>query len=140
MPSLEVASLNSLDESGFDGVVKNPVVIICQLACVGTFIEAVGQGGVRCGSLNRYAVGKLLGGSGCKGDDGSGFLMDSKLSCPAIVDNPDLPMAILGVVPPLQDGLAVECDFATCFVNKNTMQPASHRTTMERRLLTRPGS
>jgi hypothetical protein len=64
-------------------------------------------------SLDRYAVGKLSHGSGGKGDDGLGLAVDGKLSCPAIVDNLDLPKAILGVAPPLQDGLAVECYFAT---------------------------
>jgi hypothetical protein len=65
--------------------------------------------------------------------------MDGMLSFPAVVDNLDLPKAILGVAPPLQDGLVVECDFATCFV-KNTLQPALHRMATKRILLTRPGS
>jgi hypothetical protein len=79
---------------------------------------AVGQGCVRFSSLDRYAAGKLSGGSGCKGDDGLGHVVDGKLSCPAVVDNLDLPKAILGVAPPSQDGLAMKGDFATCFVNK----------------------
>jgi hypothetical protein len=114
----EVASVDSLDESGFDMVVKTCVVVICQLACVGTFVEAAGQGGVVCGGLNRCAVGKLSGGSGCEGDDGSGLIMEGKLSCPAFAYNPDSPKAIFGVAQPLQDDLAVECDFTTCFVKK----------------------
>jgi hypothetical protein len=70
------------------------------LTHVGTFLEAVGQGCVRFGSLNRYAVDKLSGGSGSKGDDRLADVVDNKLSCPAIVDNLDLPKAILGVSPP----------------------------------------
>jgi hypothetical protein len=88
------------------------------LACVGAFIEAVGQGCVRYGSLERYAVGELSSGSVCKGDDGLGYVMDGKLSCLAAVDNFELPKTILGVAPPSQDGLAIEGDFVTCFVKK----------------------
>ncbi len=80
------------------------------MACVGTFIEAVGQDCVRFSSLDRNAVGKLPGGSGCKGDDRSDDVVDGKLSYPAIVDNLDLPKAILGVAQPLQDGLAIKGD------------------------------
>jgi hypothetical protein len=75
-----------------------------------------GQGGVRCVRFERYAVGKLHIGNGCKGDDGLGLVVDSKLSCPAVFNNIDLPKAILGVASPLQYGLVVQCDFATCFV------------------------
>ncbi len=85
------------------------------MAGVGTFIEAIGQGGVRCCSLDRYAVGKLPSGGGYEGDDGSGLVMDGKLSFSAIVDNLDLPKAILGVAPLLQDGVAIECDFEPVF-------------------------
>jgi hypothetical protein len=81
-------------------------------------MEAVGQGCVQFGSLERYAVGKLYGGSCCKGDDGSGHVVDGKLSCPADVNNLDLPKAILGIAPPPQDGLAVKGDFAICFLKK----------------------
>ncbi len=88
------------------------------MACVGTFVEAVGQGCVRFGWLDRYTVGKKSGGSGSKGDDGSVHIMDSKFGCPAVVDNLGLQKAILGVAPPLQDGFAIEGDFATCFVEK----------------------
>jgi hypothetical protein len=118
LPSLEVASVDSLDESGFDRVVKTRIVLICQFACVGTFVEAVGQGGVRCGTIDRYAVGKLPGGSGCEGDDRLGLAVDGKLSCPAVINNFDLQKLILGVAPPLQDCLTIKCDFATCFVKK----------------------
>ncbi len=118
MPSLEVVSVDSLDESGFDGVVKTHVVVIRQLACVGTFIEAVGQGSVRFGSLDGYAVGKLSGGSGCKDDGRLGHFVDGKLSCPAVVDNFDSSNAILGVVPPLQDGFPIKSDFAKMFCEK----------------------
>jgi hypothetical protein len=52
------------------------------------------------------------------GDDGSGDVMDSKLSCPAVVNNLDLPQAILGVAPPLQDGFAIKGDFTTSFEKK----------------------
>jgi hypothetical protein len=109
------------------------------LAHVGTFIEAVGQCCDRFGSLDRYTIDKLSGGSGSKGDEGLGDVVDGKLSCPAVIDNHDLPKAILGVAPPLQDGFAVEGDFATGFVKK-TLQPALHRMARKRRLLTRPGS
>jgi hypothetical protein len=88
------------------------------LTHVGTFIEAVGQGRDRFGSLHRCAVGKLSGGSGSKGDDGSVDLVDSKLSSPAVVENLDWSKAILGVLPPLQDGFAIEGNFATSFVKK----------------------
>jgi hypothetical protein len=89
------------------------------MACVGTFVEAVGHGGIRYCTLNRYAVGKLPGGSGCKGDNGLSLVVDHETSCPAIVQKDlDLPKAIFGVAPPSQDGLVVECDFATCFVEK----------------------
>ncbi len=47
-----------------------------------------------------------------------GHVKDGETSCPAIIADLDSPKAILGVVPPLQDGLAIECDFATCFVKK----------------------
>jgi hypothetical protein len=106
------------------------------LAHVGTFLKAVGEGCVRFGRLNRYTVGKLSGGSGGKGNDGSSDVADGKLCCPAILVNHDSPMTILGVAPPLQDGFAVEGDFTTCFVKK-TLQPASHRMATERRLLMR---
>ncbi len=65
------------------------------MAHVGTFVEAVGQGCVRFGRLDRYIVGKLSGGSGSKGGDGLDDIMDTKLSCPAIVDNHDSPKVIL---------------------------------------------
>ncbi len=44
-------------------------------------------------------------------------LAESKLGCPAVVDDYDLPKAILGVAPPLQDGFDVEGD-STSFVKK----------------------
>ncbi len=89
------------------------------MAHVGTFIEAVGQQGcVRFGYLDKYPVWELSSGSGSKGDDGSGSVVDGKLCCPAIVDSHDLPKAILGVAPPLQDGFAVEGYFATSFVKE----------------------
>jgi hypothetical protein len=69
----------------------------------------------------------MSSGSGSKGDDGSVVVMDGKLGCPAIVDNHDMPKAILGVVSPLQDGFAFEGDFTTCFVKK-TLQPVLHMT------------
>ncbi len=90
------------------------MVIICKLAHVGAFIEAVGQGCVRFGSLNRYTIGKLSGGCGSKGGDDSGDVVEGKLSYPAVVNNHDLPKVILGVAPPLQDGFTIECDFAFC--------------------------
>jgi hypothetical protein len=92
--------------------------IICQLACVGTFVEAIGQGCVRFGRFDRYTIGTLSSGSGSKGDDGLGDVAAGKLSCPAVVDDHDSPKAILGVAPPLQDSFAIEGDFATGFVKK----------------------
>ncbi len=53
------------------------MVIICQLARVGTFVEAVCQDRVRFGSLDWHAVGKMSGGSGGEGDDGSGNIADA---------------------------------------------------------------
>jgi hypothetical protein len=88
------------------------------LAHVGTFVEAVGHGGVRCDALDRYAVGKQLGGSDCKGDVRSGLIVDGELSCSAIFNDLNLPEVNLGVAPPSQDCLAVECDFTACFVKE----------------------
>ncbi len=48
------------------------MVIICQLARVRTFIEAVCQGHVGLRRHKRHAVGKMSSGSGREGDDGSG--------------------------------------------------------------------
>ncbi len=85
------------------------------MAHVGAFVEAVGKGFVRFGRFDRLTVGEMSGGSGSKGDDESSDVADGELGCPAIVDNHNLPKAIFGVVPPLQDGFAVEGDFTTCF-------------------------
>ncbi len=63
-------------------------------------------------------IGVLLASFPVGVDDGLGLIVDSKLSYPAFVNNLDLPKAILGVAPPLQDDLAIKCDFATCFVKK----------------------
>jgi hypothetical protein len=52
------------------------MVIICQLAHVGTFVEAVGQGCVRFGRLGRHTVGEMSSGSGSKEDDGLGDVVD----------------------------------------------------------------
>ncbi len=60
----------------------------------------------------------MSGGSGSKGDDRLVDIEDGKLGCSAVVNNHDLPKAILGVVPPMQDGFAIKGDFATCFVKK----------------------
>jgi hypothetical protein len=94
------------------------MVVICQLAHVGTFKEAVGQGHVRLGRHDRHAVGQMSSVSGREGDDGSGNIADGEFGLPAIIDNHDMPEAILGVTPPLQDGFPVKGDFATCFVEK----------------------
>jgi hypothetical protein len=115
--SLEVTSVNSLGEHGLDGVVETHVVIIHQLACVETFVEAVGQGCVRIKRRNRHTVGKMSR-SGSKGDDGSGDVADGQLGCPAVVNDHDSPQAILGVAPPLQDDFAIKGDFTTCFVKE----------------------
>ncbi len=57
----------------------------------------------------------MSGGSGSKGDDRLLDVTNSKLGCPAFVNDHDSPKVILGVAPSLQDGFAVEGDFATCF-------------------------
>ncbi len=118
MPSLEVASVNSLSESGLDGVVETCIVTICRLACVGTFVEAVGQGRVRFDRHDRHTVGKMSGGSGSKGDDKPGDVVDGEHGCPADIDYHEFPKAIFGVMPPSQDGFAIKSDFATCFVKE----------------------
>jgi hypothetical protein len=79
------------------------------------FVEAVGQGCVRFGRLERHTFGKMSSGSGNEGEDGAGDVTDGKLGFPAVVDNHDSPKA---VVPPLQDGVAIKGDFATCFVKE----------------------
>ncbi len=66
------------------------------MAHVGTFVEAVGQGYVRFGRLNRHTIGKVSNGSASKGEDGLGDVADSKLGCPATVDDYDLQKAIFG--------------------------------------------
>jgi hypothetical protein len=58
----------------------------------------------------------MLSGSGREGGDGSGTIADGEFGCSAIIDNHDMPKAIFGVTPPLQDGFPIEGDFATCFV------------------------
>jgi hypothetical protein len=88
------------------------------LAYVGKFVEAVSQGCVRFGRFDRYIVSKMSSGSGSKGDDRLVDILDSKPGCPAVIDNHDLPKAILGIAPPSQDGIAIKGDFATCFVKK----------------------
>jgi hypothetical protein len=89
------------------------------LACVGTFVEAVSRGYVRFGRFDGYIVGEMSSESGSKGDGGLVDIVDSKLGCPAIINNHDLSKLILGVAPPSQDGFAAKDDFSTCFV-KNT--------------------
>ncbi len=83
------------------------------MARVGTFVEAVCQGCVRFGRLDRHTVGKMSGGSGSEGDDGAGDIADGKLGCPAFADNHDSPKAVFGFAPPLQDGFAIKGDFAS---------------------------
>jgi hypothetical protein len=121
-PTLEITSVNSLGESGLDGEVETCVVIICQLAHVGTFVEAVCQGRVRFGRYNRHAVGEMSSGSGGEENDGSGGIADSEFGRPAIIDNHDMPKVIFGVMPPLQDGFSIKGDFTTCFV-ENYLAP-----------------
>ncbi len=99
-------------------IVETCVVVICQLSRVGTFVEAVGQGHIRIRRHDRHAVCKMSIGSSQEGGDGSGNIVDDEFGHPAIVDNHDMPKAILGVTSPLQDGFSVEGDFATCFVEK----------------------
>jgi hypothetical protein len=60
----------------------------------------------------------MSNGNGSKGDDWLVDVVDSKLSCLAVVDNHDSPKVIRGVAPPSQDGFSVKGDFATCFVKK----------------------
>jgi hypothetical protein len=76
-PTLEITSVNSLGESGLNRVVETGVVIICQLAHVGIFAEAVCQRRARFGRCNWYAVGKMSGGSGGEGNGGSSDILDS---------------------------------------------------------------
>jgi hypothetical protein len=76
LPTLKVTSVSSFGESGLDGVIETRILIICQLAHVGTFVEAVCQGRVRFRRHNWHAVGKMSGGSGGEGDDGSGDILD----------------------------------------------------------------
>jgi hypothetical protein len=99
-------------------VVETHLVVICQLARVGTFVEAVCQGRIRFGRHDRHAVGKMSGGSGGEGDDGSGDIADGSFGRTAIIDNHDMPNAIFRVTPPSQDGFPIKSDFATCFVEK----------------------
>ncbi len=103
-----MTSVDSFGESGHDGIVETHVVVICQLAHVGTFVEAFGQGCVRFGRHNRHAVGKMSNGSGREGDDGSGNIADGEFGHPAIIDNHETPKAIFGVMPPSQDGFLVK--------------------------------
>jgi hypothetical protein len=117
-PTLEIISVDCFGESGLDGIVKTRVVVICQLAHVGTFVEAVGQGHVRLGRRDRYAVGDISSGSSREGDDGSGDIVDGEFGRQAIVNDNDTPKAIMVVTPPLQDDFSLEGDFATCFVEK----------------------
>jgi hypothetical protein len=51
--------------------------MICQLAHVGTFVEAVCQGCAGLGRHKRHAVGEISSGSGGEGDDRSGDIADS---------------------------------------------------------------
>ncbi len=60
----------------------------------------------------------MSGGSGREGEGWSGHIADGKLGCSAIIDNHDMPKAIFGVTPPLQDCFPIKGDFATCFVEK----------------------
>jgi hypothetical protein len=99
-------------------IVETGIVVICQLARFGTFVEAVGQGPVRLRRHDRHAVGKMSIGSGREGDDGSGDISDGEFGRPAIINNHDTPKAIFGVTPPLQDSFPIKGDFATCFVEK----------------------
>jgi hypothetical protein len=57
-------------------------------------------------------------GSGREGVDGSGDIVDGEFGHPAIINNHDMPKAILGVTPPLQDDFPIKGDFTTCFVEK----------------------
>jgi hypothetical protein len=49
LPTLEMTSVNCFGESGLEGIVETCIVVICLLARVGTFVEAVGQGCIRLG-------------------------------------------------------------------------------------------
>ena len=139
MPTLEITSANSLGESGLDRVVETRIVIICQLARLGTFAEADCQGRVRFERHDRHVVGEMSGGSGREGGDGSGVVADGEFGPPAIIFDHDTPKAILGsrhphkMVSPLRVTLQP-------VLWKNTLQLTLHRTATERRLLTRPGS
>jgi hypothetical protein len=60
---------------------------------VGTFVEAVCQGHIRFGRHNWHAVGKMSGGSGGEGDDGSGDVVDGMFGHLVIINNHDMPKA-----------------------------------------------
>jgi hypothetical protein len=64
----------------------------------------------------------MSSGSGREGDDKSGNIVDGEFGCPAIINNNDTAKVILGVMPSLQDGIPIEGDFATCFV-ENYLTP-----------------
>jgi hypothetical protein len=83
--TLEITSVNSFGESGLVRIVETCVVVICQLARLGTFVQAFGQGCIRLGRHDRHAVGKMSSGSSREGDDGSGDIVDGEFGCPAIV-------------------------------------------------------
>jgi hypothetical protein len=72
-------------------IVATRVVVICQVACVGTFVEAVGQGCIRLGRHDRHVVGKMSSGGGREGDDGSGDILDGEFGCLVIINNHDTP-------------------------------------------------
>jgi hypothetical protein len=130
---LEVTSVNSLGESGLDQVVETCVVIIHQLAHVGTLVEAVCQGCVRLGRHDWHASGKMSSDSG--GEGGMTGLVT--LQTVSLVAQPSsmimiCQMQFLGsrqpqkMVSPLRVTLQP-------VLWENTVQPTLHRMAMERR-------
>jgi hypothetical protein len=60
-------------------------------------------------------VKTVRNGSDFKGGDA---VINLQISCPAIVDNVDMPKAMLGVTPPSEDDFAIKSYFATSGIDK----------------------
>jgi hypothetical protein len=65
-------------------------------------------------------------------------VVDLPFSCPAIIDNANMPEATLGVTPPSKDDLLSKVTSQPVTL-KNTLQLALQRIATDRRLLVRPG-
>jgi hypothetical protein len=58
---------------------------------------------------------------------------------PSIVNNADMPEAMVKVAQPLEDDRTVVCDFTPGGMKKNTLHPALQRMAIDSKLLARPG-